>query len=78
MKNTLLFIVFVLLVLGLLFAISGKRVPPPLIPADTIHQAVHDSKTCMDCHGFGKVAPMKQSHPPKYECFKCHKTEQRA
>lgn len=72
MKNTLIFIVFVLVVLGLLYAISGRRVPPPSIPYDEVHKALHDAAACMGCHGPGKEAPLKAKHPPKYECFKCH------
>lgn len=74
MKNTLIFIVFVLVVLGLLYAISGKRVPPPLIPADSRHMVTGDTAVCTGCHGPGKEAPLKAKHPPKHECFKCHKT----
>ncbi len=73
MKNTLIFVVFVLVVLGLLFTVSGKRVPPPLIPDDGLH-ALNDVSACMNCHGPGKSAAMRKAHPPKYECFKCHKT----
>lgn len=74
MKNTLIFLFFVLIVLGLLYAISGKRVPPPLIPKDSVHEPVNDTSVCMGCHGPGKEAALKAKHPPKYECFKCHKT----
>jgi hypothetical protein len=75
MKNTLVFLAFVLVVLGLLYAISGKRVPPPLIPGDSIHAGEgSDTSVCTGCHGPGKEAPLKPKHPPKYECFKCHKT----
>lgn len=73
MKNTLIFLVFVLVVLGFLYAISGKRVPPAFIPEDSIHEAVSDTSVCMGCHGPGKEAALKAKHPPKYECFKCHK-----
>jgi hypothetical protein len=75
MRNTLIFVVFVLIVLALLYAISGKRVPPPLIPADGLHaEAGGNTSVCMGCHGPGKDAALKAKHPPKYECFKCHKT----
>jgi hypothetical protein len=73
MKNTLVFIVFVLVVLGLLFTISGKRVLPRPIPADVRHAGIHDEAGCLGCHGQGKEAPRKAKHPPKQECFKCHK-----
>lgn len=73
MKNTLTFIAFVMIVLGLLFVVSGKRVPPPFIPVDALHEGVTDVSACLDCHGQGKSAAMKKVHPPKFECFKCHK-----
>lgn len=75
MKNTLIFIVFVLLVLGLLHVISGKRIPPPLIPENEIHESLNDSLICMNCHGPDKDAALKKNHPPKRECFKCHKVK---
>ncbi len=78
MKNTLIFVAFVLVVLGMLFAISGKRVPPPLIPDDVIHETVNDVSACMNCHGPGKSAAMKKAHPPKFECLKCHKARKSA
>jgi len=75
MKNTLIFVVFVVIVLSLLFAISGKRVPPPLIPADGLHaETGGNAAACLGCHGRGKDAALKAKHPPKFECFKCHKT----
>lgn len=73
MKHTLVFIFFVLVVLALLSVISGKRVPPPLIPADSRHEEKSDATVCIGCHGPGKEAPLKAKHPPKDECFKCHK-----
>ncbi len=76
MKNTLIFVAFVLIVIGLLFVVSGKRVPPPLIPDDSLHEALNDVSACMNCHGPGKSAAMRKAHPPKYECFKCHKIKQ--
>ena len=74
MKSTIGFIIFVLLIVGLLFSVSGKRYPR--IPADAIHKdlAVNDTTACMECHGAGKKDAVKDTHPPKFDCFKCHKT----
>lgn len=71
MKSTLGFIVFVLVVVGLLFSISGKRYPQ--IPDDADHRAATNTTACMECHGPSQKHQMKTTHPPKYECFKCHK-----
>jgi hypothetical protein len=71
MKSTVIFIVFVLTVLGFLYAISGKKYPQ--MPADANHIGVTDTTLCMSCHGPGKQYAQKATHPPKFECFKCHK-----
>lgn len=71
MKNTLIFIAFVLAVVGFLFSISGKKYPQ--MPADANHIGMTDTQLCMECHGPGKQLPQKATHPPKFECLKCHK-----
>ncbi len=73
MKSTIWFIIFVLLIVGLLFSISGKRYPR--IPDDVIHKdiAFNNTAACLECHGAGKKNALKNTHPPKFECFKCHK-----
>jgi len=71
MKNTLIFVAFVLVVVGFLFSISGKKYPQ--MPADANHIGVTDTALCMECHGPGKQFPQKATHPPKSECLKCHK-----
>jgi hypothetical protein len=71
MKNTLIFIVFALVVVGFLFSISGKKYPQ--MPADANHLGMTETKICIECHGPGKQYPQKPNHPPKFECFKCHK-----
>ncbi len=73
MKNTLMFVAFVLVVLALLFAISGQRVQPPVIPDDDVHRGVSDVSVCVGCHGLGKKNSVRKAHPPKSECFECHK-----
>lgn len=71
MKSSIIFIVFVLAVLGFLFAISGKKYPQ--MPADTDHIGVTDIALCMECHGKGMQYAQRLTHPPKFECLKCHK-----
>lgn len=73
MKSMIGFGVFVLLVLGLLYAVSGKRYTQ--VPDDVLHRNVEltDSAACLKCHGPGREAALKQDHPPKYECHQCHK-----
>jgi len=71
MKNTLGFVIFSLAVLGLLFSLSAEKYPP--LPRDEVHATMTDTAVCFACHGPGKNFPQKPSHPPKFECLKCHK-----
>ncbi len=73
MKKSIGFVIFVLVVVGLLYSISGKKFPR--IPDDPRHRGIASEEACMGCHGQGKESPLKQNHPPKFECFKCHKTK---
>jgi len=75
MKNTLIFIVFVLAVIGILSIFSGTR--SPRIPEDDRHKGIVENKACLECHGPDKEAALKKTHPPKYECLLCHKTKRR-
>jgi len=70
-KKNIIFIVFMIAVLLLLLTISGKKFPH--IPDDADHLSIADTEVCMGCHGPGEESPMMDSHPPKFECFKCHK-----
>jgi hypothetical protein len=71
MKQLLLFVLFVALVLGFFFAITGKRAA--YIPADDAHRGLTAQEACLTCHAPGMEAPLKKDHPPKVECLKCHK-----
>ena len=71
MKKNIIFVIFMIAVLLLLITISGKKFPP--LPGDADHLSIDDTEVCIGCHGPGESSPMKDSHPPKFECFKCHK-----
>lgn len=75
MKKGIIFVIFILTVLGILFLISGKKYPR--IPSDTSHISVTIPAECMKCHGTDAEHYIKTSHPPKFECFKCHKPEKK-
>lgn len=72
MKNTIGFAVFVLVVLLLLFFLSSSKKVPP-IPSDALHSGITTEAGCAACHGPGKQAPLKPTHPPKEQCLVCHK-----
>jgi len=75
MKKSIIFVVFILTVLGMLFLISGKKFPK--IPDDARHRLITTPEGCMKCHGTDAEHFLKSSHPPKFECFKCHKPEKK-
>jgi hypothetical protein len=70
------FVIFILVIVGVLLLFPGKKYPP--MPDDQVHRAAKDEKACMECHGPGKKDAMKKSHPPKFECFKCHERSGRS
>lgn len=70
MKHIAIYIVFILLVVGLLFTISGTK--SPRIPDDDNHVVFDVEEVCWECHGPEGVAPRTESHPPKDQCLECH------
>jgi hypothetical protein len=70
MKSVFGFVIFVAAVVGFLLLFPGKTYPP--IPDDDFHKALGDNSSCMDCHGAGKKNELKKTHPPKFDCLKCH------
>ncbi len=73
MKGKQGFIIFVILVLGLLFLYTFTAKEYPRIPADDFHRGVTAPSACLECHGTGRKYEMKKTHPPKFDCLKCHK-----
>jgi hypothetical protein len=74
MKKNIIFLVLILLVPMLLYILSLETVIP--IPLDENHLKITEEQVCFNCHGEGEEYALKKEHPPKYECFKCHKIEQ--
>jgi hypothetical protein len=73
MKGRLSYIIFVIVVVGLLLLYTVTSKKYPALPADSTHSEVMTQKACMECHGPGKKYAMKKMHPPKFDCPKCHK-----
>jgi cbb3-type cytochrome oxidase cytochrome c subunit len=73
-KSIWSFILAAAVVIAVLFFISSMAKKAPDVPTDKIHtrsRALRES--CVVCHAPGKQAPLKDTHPPKEECFACHK-----
>ncbi len=71
MKNTVIFGLLVIAVIAFLFLLPRKEVP--LIPNDQRHAEVTEKEGCLECHGKGRPEHLKEGHPPKFACFKCHR-----
>jgi hypothetical protein len=72
MKGKLGFIVFVVVVVGVLLLYTFTAKEYPRLPGDAMHRGVSAPAACMECHGPGKKYAMKKTHPPKFDCPKCH------
>jgi hypothetical protein len=72
-KRDIYFAAIILVLVAVLYvlSISGKK--PPAIPPDTVHVAAATKEDCLGCHAEGKSSPLRKEHPPKDQCFECHK-----
>jgi len=77
MKNTLVLILAAGAIVAILFFISSTGKKAPDVPLDKIHLPLTAQEDCRTCHAPGKQAPLKDTHPPKEQCFICHKTSKR-
>jgi hypothetical protein len=75
MRKNIVFLLLALFIVTLLYMFSRKEFPP--IPSDSRHMNITDKILCLDCHGPDKAFPLKKSHPPKDQCFECHKMAKR-
>jgi hypothetical protein len=73
MKHVLIFLVFILLVVGLLFTVSDTKAPR--IPDDETHTIFYVEEVCWECHGPEGEVPRRKNHPPKDQCLECHKVK---
>jgi cbb3-type cytochrome oxidase cytochrome c subunit len=77
MKSTWSLIVAAGAIVAVLFFVSSRGKKAPYIPVDQIHHTVTIQEGCTACHAPGKQSPLKDTHPPKEQCFTCHKTGKR-
>ncbi len=73
MKSSLPPIIVAVVVILLLFYLSSTGKKAPVIPSDAAHQGIRTQEGCTACHAPGKMSPLKENHPPKEQCFVCHK-----
>jgi len=71
MKKNILYLALILIVPITLYFLSLETVIPT--PSDDNHMGLTEENECFECHGDDKDYPRKKDHPPKDQCFKCHK-----
>jgi len=60
----------VALVVLALWAAGGKA---PDLPADPDHRLGQGEADCLACHGHAGRSPRPADHPPRDDCFSCHR-----
>jgi hypothetical protein len=51
---------------------SPKDNNPP-VPPDSKHRGLKLEKDCLACHVQGGERPLKEKHPRRQDCFRCHR-----
>jgi len=59
------------LVLAGVFLASCER--PPRLPGDAAHAVEQSETACLSCHGARAANPRPADHPPRDDCFSCHR-----
>jgi hypothetical protein len=52
------------------WAVGGK---PPRLPRDANHGLDQGEAHCLSCHAFTAKHPRPPNHPPRDDCFSCHR-----
>ncbi len=73
MKSTVGLIAAGAAIVILLVFLSASAKKPPFIPSDSMHSGSTTAEACVACHAPGRRAPLRANHPPKEQCFICHK-----
>jgi hypothetical protein len=58
------------LLIGGLWAASDR---PPRLPADADHGLALPEARCLGCHRHDARRPRPADHPPRDDCFSCHR-----
>lgn len=55
--------------------LPGPRDNNPPVPNDLAHYGIKLEKDCLACHVKGGERPLKERHPKRQDCFRCHRVE---
>lgn len=77
MKSTWSLLLAAAAIVAVLFVVSSRGKKAPYIPKDAPHHTLTSQEECVPCHAPGKQSPLNPTHPPKEQCFECHKIRER-
>ena len=60
-------------VIALVSLLPSPRDNNPPAPNDLAHRGIKLEKDCLACHVQGGERPLKERHPKRPDCFKCHR-----
>jgi len=55
--------------------LPGPRDNNPPVPNDLAHYGIKLEKDCLACHVKGGERPLKERHPKRQDCLRCHQVE---
>ena len=69
--GTVLFLVFAVMLIGVLVLYTLKS-RPPILPADRDHAFAREPAACLACHGPSRQHARGPNHPLNDKCNECH------
>lgn len=72
-KSDFVFIGLVIAVVVFVTLLPSPRDNNPPTPNDLAHHGIKLEKDCLSCHVKGGERPMKERHPRRQDCFRCHR-----
>jgi hypothetical protein len=73
-KSDFVFIGLVIAVIVFVTLLPSPKDNNPPVPNDLAHHSIKLEKSCLACHVKGGERPMKERHPKRQDCFRCHRS----
>ena len=73
-KSDFVFIGLVIAVIVFVTLLPSPKDNTPPTPNDLAHHGIKLEKSCLACHVKGGERPMKERHPKRQDCFRCHRS----
>jgi hypothetical protein len=72
-KSDYIAIALAVVVIIILTLLPSPKDNNPPVPPDSKHQGLKLEKDCLACHVKGGERPLKDRHPKRQDCFRCHR-----